>query len=263
MFFAFRPASNPLKGYPDFVKEHFVALNGPDWEATLFMSKMEVSNKMWTDFLSDVAVNHPEKLEKYQVREENWSMTQAESQPLAVHYSTHQGFLEHPVLNISHDAAVAYCNWLTETLNPMVEQEIRFRLPTENEWIRSAQGLRNLSPYAWGGPLLHNLKGQNLCNFYQIGDEAISRDLESGEMRVVKDVTDIQWQGFTADCLSYPENDYGLYNMNGNVAEMIDQPGVAMGGSWASSGYDVRNESRSSYDAPNPFTGFRPLMEVL
>ncbi len=47
--------------------------------------------------------------------------------------------------------------------------------------------------------------------------------------------------------------------MCGNVAEMIDSNGIAMGGSWNSTGYDVQVTSEFIYDAPNPFVGFRPV----
>ena len=62
---------------------------------------------------------------------------------------------------------------------------------------------------------------------------------------------------------SYWPNEYGIYNLNGNVAEMIAEDGIAVGGSWQNTGYDVRIESKNTYTNPNPLTGFRVVMTFI
>jgi hypothetical protein len=47
--------------------------------------------------------------------------------------------------------------------------------------------------------------------------------------------------------------------MNGNVAEMLSEPDIAAGGSWASTGYDIRNESIMAFKDASPYVGFRPI----
>jgi formylglycine-generating enzyme required for sulfatase activity len=61
---------------------------------------------------------------------------------------------------------------------------------------------------------------------------------------------------------SYDPNPYGLYNMNGNIAEMVTDSSIAVGGCWNSPGYDVRNESVMPFDKPSIFVGFRPVVFV-
>ena len=56
----------------------------------------------------------------------------------------------------------------------------------------------------------------------------------------------------------YP-NPYGLYNMSGNMAEMVYERGVAYGGSYRDPGYDIRIDSEKPYDAPSPLIGFRVI----
>jgi formylglycine-generating enzyme required for sulfatase activity len=56
----------------------------------------------------------------------------------------------------------------------------------------------------------------------------------------------------------YPNN-YGLYNMSGNVAEMVYERGVAYGGSYLDPGYDIRIDSEKPYDGPSPLIGFRVI----
>ena len=65
----------------------------------------------------------------------------------------------------------------------------------------------------------------------------------------------------TAPVRLFTPSAYGLYHMNGNVAELTTE-GLACGGSWNSTGYDVRIESMIEVDGPSPFVGFRPLLII-
>lgn len=70
----------------------------------------------------------------------------------------------------------------------------------------------------------------------------------------------------TAPVLTYHANPFGLFNMSGNVAEMLDQPGRTKGGSWASSGYYIRIDAEDEYAGitePSPKIGFRYFVEVI
>ena len=70
----------------------------------------------------------------------------------------------------------------------------------------------------------------------------------------------------TAPVATYYPNDYGLFNMSGNVAEMLSEPGQTKGGSWRSSGYYIQIEVEDEYagwEKPNPMIGFRYFMEVI
>ena len=53
------------------------------------------------------------------------------------------GFNKYPVINISYEAAVLYCDWLTQQYNQQEKRkykQVRFRLPTVNEWQVAALG---------------------------------------------------------------------------------------------------------------------------
>ena len=78
----------------------------------------------------------------------------------------------------------------------------KFRLPSEAEWEYAARGGRDLAPYPWGGPYIRNDQGCVLANFKPMRGD------------YVEDAT-----VYTAPVESYSPNDYGLYNMSGNVAE--------------------------------------------
>jgi formylglycine-generating enzyme required for sulfatase activity len=177
---------------------------------------------------------------------------------------------EYPVVNISHESAVAFCAWLTEVYRTFPNRKYKnatFKLPTEQEWEAAARGGHKQTVYPWGGPYLCNTRGCYLCNFnpqemrflkrapdgeeyydYPAGDITISRGLDGREML-----------GLATD---YNPNDYGLYQCAGNAAEMIDEPGVSKGGSWTSTAYYIQISSRDEYSKPNPSLGFRVFMEV-
>jgi hypothetical protein len=69
--------------------------------------------------------------------------------------------------------------------------------------------------------------------------------------------------GMMAPVECYFPNDFGLYDVVGNVAEMIDQEGKACGGSWMQVPGESTILSISGYDKPNAWTGFRVFMEVI
>lgn len=106
---------------------------------------------------------------------------------------------EHPVVHISLKDAQAYCAWKGK------------RLPTEAEWEYASRGGKNGLPFSWGSEL--SPEGKFMANTYQ-GAFPVRNLVQDGYER-------------TAPVRSFPANDYGLYDMIGNVWE------------WTSDYYDV------------------------
>ena len=75
-------------------------------------------------------------------------------------------------------------------------------MPTEAEWEYAARGGLDLSMYPWGGPYTRNYKGCFLANFKPLRGNYI----DDGEV-------------YTAKVASFEPNEFGLYDMSGNVAE--------------------------------------------
>ncbi len=163
-----------------------------------------------------------------------------------------------PVQNISHAAAQQYCEWITRVYNCNTGKKkfkkVLFRLPTQEEWTLAAAGGKKQVPYPWGGYYLRNSKGCYLCNLNATepcGDcpEGKGADNDGGF--------------FTVPVTSYFPNDFGLYCVSGNVAEMLQQEGITMGGSWKDIGYKCQISVTDQYTESGPTIGFRVFMEVI
>lgn len=205
------------------------------------------------------------------------------NEPMTRNYFWHPAFDDYPVVGVTWAQANAFSAWRTKfwsdyrTARGEVIND-PFRLPTEAEWEYAARGGKDLSPYPWGGPYLRNSKGCLLANF------------KPGRGNYPDD------GGFyTVRADAYWPNDYGLYNMSGNVAEWTitayhpaayafvhdlnpdirydakdDDPitlkrKVIRGGSWKDIGYYLQTGVRhwEYQDSAKSYIGFRNVLTFL
>jgi formylglycine-generating enzyme required for sulfatase activity len=166
-----------------------------------------------------------------------------------------------PAQNMSHEAAVGYCNWLTNFYNNEDPEKrkwkkVIFRLPTEEEWTTAARaGMEKAFKYPWKFNTPQNPKGCFLSNFNCTNEDC--KDCKYSD-QITKDGA-----LFTAKADSYFPNDFGLYGMIGNVAEMTATKGLAKGGSWEDIPSECTLQSQKKYTNPSPAIGFRILMEIV
>ena len=242
------------------------------------MQKNEVTNLQYRDFLNDLKANNKiEKLKIAQVDSLQWRDSNKYNEPYVEYYHSHPAYNSYPIVNISHEAALLYCEWLSEKYKKEHNVNIEFRLPTENEWIYAAKGGSN-NKYPWEGNYLRNKKGKFQCNFNVIYQEDLKKNSTTKEIEIAQnnidenDVSNSNYQNrsdgnsITVPANSYYPNEYGLYNMSGNAAEMTSEKGIIKGGSWNSTGYYMQIESESEYtqaDIPSPFVGFRVIYTYL
>ncbi|MGB0888036.1 MAG: SUMF1/EgtB/PvdO family nonheme iron enzyme [Vicingaceae bacterium] len=177
------------------------------------------------------------------------------NKPMQENYFSHPAYDDYPVVGISRIGAEMYCKWMTDELNKVAGEGMvnDFRLPTKFEWEYAAKGGLKEGVYPWGGPYVRNSKGCFLANF-----------------RPMKDNYTADGAFHTAKANSYNPNEYGLYCMSGNVAEMIidenNEP-ATKGGSWTSIGHELQiidgPDRFKGFTQPSVDVGFRPVMTYL
>lgn len=144
----------------------------------------------------------------------------AQNEPMVQGYFSHPAFSNYPVVGVTWRQARAFTVWRTK-YNESYREKLHlpkrseYDLPTEAEFEYAARGGRIGTTYPWGGPYIRNAKGCLMANF------------KPGRGNYIDD-----GGAFTVNVRAYYPNDFGLYNMAGNVAE------------WTSSAYD---ESASTF----------------
>lgn len=253
--------------------------SGPVLRTAVYMYRYEISNYMYRLFLRDLEHRHAgSQLEMARVDESGWKQKLAYGEPYQTYYFSHPAFAGYPVVNVTQAGALLFCDWLTEQYNAYAKRKFKnarvtFRLPTEQEWITAARGGNPNAIYPWNGPYIRGGKGDFLCNFSPVGEENIYRDTSGQVQQVPFNKRALYASSFslsdnadiTAPVKSYFPNAYGLYNMSGNAAEMLMEQGHTKGGSWGSTGYEVRIDAHDPYagiTGPSPYIGFRVVMVV-
>jgi formylglycine-generating enzyme required for sulfatase activity len=227
-----------------------------------FMMKSEVSNIDYQEFFAYLKeTGNQSNIDIAKVQEKGW-----EVEAFQKTYFQHPVYNDYPVVNITREAAELYCEFLKLALNNSDEikgyKVSECRLPTRDEWILAARAGHMMSSYPWGGYYLRNNKGLYMANFNRIGPENISFDRDSKSYKIVDRTVPITPHQINspAPVFSYLPNDFGLHHMSGNVAEMVSEKGLAVGGGWRSTGFDIRIESTMPFKQFSPEVGFRPLL---
>ncbi|MCQ2346521.1 MAG: SUMF1/EgtB/PvdO family nonheme iron enzyme [Paludibacteraceae bacterium] len=123
--------------------------------------------------------------------------------PMVHKYFSHPGYLEYPVVGVTWEQAHAFCNWRTQYYLSNTREWVNdYRLPTEAQWEYAARGGRKMAMYPWGTKYARDEKGCFFANFKPYRG-AYNDDTGTTTMRVAQ----------------YRPNDFGLFDMAGNVAE--------------------------------------------
>lgn len=256
-----------LNGFCNFIPSGYSVIENDTFSVqSFYMSTSEITNFQYQEFLYDLkAKGELEKLEIARVDTMGWSKHFPSLESEDRFYATHPAYRDYPVVNISKEAALLYCDWLSNKYKEIYGDHIsiKFRLPTRAEWIRAARGSFHSQEYAWNDNSILSTEGEYRANHLAVESQNIRRNPSTGNLEVVPmdDLLTPIYIGdnamLTARVESYDPNDFGIYDLNGNVSEMIADGDFAVGGSWRSPGYDVRNESIEDFNTSSPTVGFR------
>ncbi len=217
--------------------------------ASFYMDETEIANIHWLEYLYYIRLDSSREFYESSLPDTTvWARDLAYNDPYVDHYLRYPGFRYYPVVGVSWKQANDYCNWRTTVVNLKLAQDAgleevtlaesgseriplesgvvlpNYRLPTEAEWEYAAQALIGVQwldenqthrrLYPWDGHSLRNPYGKKmgyfLANFKRgRGDYAgIAGKLNDGAM-------------ITTYIYDYPPNEFGLYNMSGNVNEWV------------------------------------------
>ncbi|MBA9076181.1 SUMF1/EgtB/PvdO family nonheme iron enzyme [Rufibacter quisquiliarum] len=246
-----------------------------------YMDETEITNNEYRQFIDAIRQDSLDVLGEEYVMTQLYpdttvwvrDFTYHMGDPLMEYYFTHPAFDDYPVVGVDWFAAKYFNNWRTKLKNayntdngqaPMPN----FRLPSEAEWEYAARGGRDLATYPWGGPYLRNARGCMLANFKPGRGDYYSDGFT-----------------YTAPVGQYYPNDFGLYDMSGNVAEWCedayseasvpvvwdlnptyykdDEPRkIVRGGSWKDIAYFLETGVRNFeyQDSARSYIGFRSAM---
>jgi formylglycine-generating enzyme required for sulfatase activity len=133
--------------------------------------------------------------------------TYSYNDPMTEMYFWHPSYDFYPVVGVSWMQAQAFSKWRSMLKNAY-QRDTRdfylnqYRLPTESEWEYAARGGLDLQMYPWGGLYTRNYSGCFIANFKPMRGNYY----DDGGVQTLMVGT-------------YDPNEYGLYDMAGNVAE--------------------------------------------
>ena len=263
--------------YADAARKEIGVQNKEEHRGTLYTARPRGLNNR-TAFVHKERINvYPDTL--CWVHDYTYSM----NDDFTRNYFCSSAYDNYPVVGVSWLQAKAFCIWRSHFLNDYLEtinyaHMNDFRLPSEAEWEFAARGGIAAESYPWGGPYVRNPNGCFLANYEPLrgayDDDGGVRTLVVGH---------------------YAPNDYGLYDMAGNVSEwcadaydekiytvanalspyynynakesdpMAMKRKVVRGGSWKDQKYFIQVQTRSFefQDTSKCYIGFRCIQSYL
>ena len=216
---------------------------------TLFADNCEMTNFSWLEYEWSIERKYGKNSKEHLAVLPDttvWREKLTYNEPYVQYYYRHPAYRNFPVVGISYEQAVDYCKWRTNEVKTNLSskknfknQNFEYRLPSKAEWEFLAGTSANVL-YNDG----KNTKGEAQLNVIDL----TYRD---------KPADGNKYPDVTAPVNSYKPNSLGLYNMLGNVAEMVQEKNIIKGGSWRNKMEDCRPGKDVEFSKPNASTGFR------
>lgn len=261
----FRPVISYLGGtnYKD-NKKFFIPPGTVKVTDKFYFDKTEVSNVNWREYTNWNMRTYGGNSNEYINSLPDttvWVSGKIDNQPYLTHYFSHPAYNNYPVVGITYEQVIDFCKWRTERVkehitllkkknkNTYYPTNFYYRLPTKEEWEKIAN-------VGYSEKTMKKLEGK-----YEGNLNVNLRRGDGDQMGVAGNLQDNA--DITAPVESYLPNALGCYNLIGNVAEMIEEKGIAKGGAWVHQEKEVSVEKDFTYNTKSCWLGFRCVVEIL
>ena len=249
----------------------------------LFVDKTEVCNLDYREYLYWLiqvygynSITHKQSLPDTLV----WRETLSYGEPMIESYFRHPAYNSYPMVGISFEQAQKFCDWRTDRVYEMILIKLgriqpnsnqdsaghftaaryrsgryagyapdlsvpipRYRLPKEAEWELAASGGLDIQQFPYG----YDFDSPHLKKMSKRYQHLLS----------TKEAADRLGSKYPAEVENLFTNNFGIYNMIGNVAEMVSEHGMAKGGSYIHPAGECNIANKIACDKPTHWLGFR------
>ncbi len=252
----------------------------------LFADMTEIANIHYLEYCKWVGENEPEKYTACLPDTTVWFDIDEYADSYVANYFSYSGFKFFPVMGITKQQAENYAQWrskiVTEAYNKKNKGlakdyviEIIYRLPTEKEWVIFAsyppKKVYDFKFFKENG-YIKMTKRQKKEIENKFKNEYVNCKTPYDSIRYEKQLEKygirhnkyyrIGLYRISEYIFEYYPNQYNLYNTIGNVAEMVQEEGIAKGGSWFHTLEESAIKERQTYTKPTAWLGFRCVATV-
>ncbi len=256
---------------------------GTTWlKDNLFIDYTEVSNFHYLEYVHWILRVQPKDYLSVLPDTLCWINDGTGQGDLKYYYFKHPVYRDFPVIGISYDQAVKYCNWRSDVVNLMLYLKanhikdfnsdstynypkiVKYRLPSKEEWIYAAQSGLNKTEYPLGYVDILDNKNKPVSNtkeYYNLKKLPIVLSANASG--------DTSYMPLQTESVIFGKpNIYGIYNMLGNVSELVSDS-LIMGLNFQTylNGQPQFNDKYTiskfqKYSNPKSWIGFRCICEV-
>lgn len=219
--------------------------------ASFYMDETEVTNVDYKEFLFNMAKRDgvsTDSIQKLEPNENVWDGTMSYNDVYATYYFRYPGFNFYPVAGVSWTQANAYSEWRTAYVNELERKKNEldstltkgqliergavfpdYRLPNEAEWEFAAKAMigtqymdenqENGRIYPWDGRGPRN--PYNIKRKSRQGDFLANFKRGRGDYAGIAGSVSNDGEIIPTNVYDFPANDFGLYNMAGNMNEWV------------------------------------------